>query len=300
MLLYARDVRIVGRDGQTTNEGGGCQGPVRVIPQCLRSKYHGTPCRAFSLIELLVVLGVLAIVLSLALPALGRSRGQARQISNLSNCRQLATLVTAYATDNKDLPPTLFPPVYVNPIINVPWSEITIGKTKLSGAWFDNGNAFHLLLRPLPSIATIRAVEAPRGGRTIEIDGQQTQRMVHFILSDPFYADPDYWTFQKQVGPDQWRPQRFASVAFPSAKGMLFQFMLYGRPGFESGFPACCPENVTAPVAWSDLSATEEVLGRLRSGVPNAWHHGIPGPPTVGSKASPLMGTERGILGRDR
>lgn len=256
--------------------------------------------RAFSLIELLVVIGVLAIVLSLVLPALARSRGQAREISNLSNCRQLATLVTAYATDNKDLPPTVFPPIYVNPALNVPWAEATIGKTKLRGAWFDNGITYHLLLRPLPPIAAFRAVEAPRGGPTIEIDGQQTSRLVHFMLSDPFYADPDYWTFDKQQGPEQWRPQRLTSVAFPSAKGLTFQYMLYGRAGFENGFPACCPDNVNAPVAWSDLSASDEVLGKLKWGVPNAWHHGSPAPPTTGSKASPLMGTERGILGRDR
>jgi prepilin-type N-terminal cleavage/methylation domain-containing protein len=256
--------------------------------------------RAFSLIELLVVIGVLAVVLALVLPALAKSRGQARQVSNLSNCRQLATLVTAYATDNKDVAPTLFPPVYVNPMLNVPWSEAAIGTTKLRGAWFDNGTKFQLLLRPLPPLTTFRAVEFPRGGPTIEVDGQRTSLVNHFMLSDPFYADPDYWTFDKQIGPAQWRPQRLTSVAFPSAKGMIFQYVLYGRAGFETGFPACCPENMVAPVAWSDLSATDEVLGKLRWGVPNAWHHGIPAPPTTGSKATPLMGTERGILGRDR
>lgn len=248
----------------------------------------------------MVAIGVLAILLSLVLPALAKSRGQARQISNLSNCRQLATLVAAYATDNKDVPPAVFPPVYVNPMLNVPWTEATIGNTKLRGAWFDNGTKYQLLLRPLPPVTTFRAVEFPRDGPTIEIDGQRTSLVNHFMLSDTFYADPDYWTVDKQIGPEQWRPQRMTSVAYPSAKGLIFQFMLFGRAGYESGFPSCCADNVIAPVAWSDLSASDEVLGKLKWGVPNAWHHGIPAAPQAGAKAAPLMGTERGILGRDR
>ena len=56
--------------------------------------------RSFSLIELLVVVGVMAILCSLLLPALGKAKDTAKTISCAANLKQLAQCEFLYTDDN--------------------------------------------------------------------------------------------------------------------------------------------------------------------------------------------------------
>jgi len=56
--------------------------------------------RRFTLVELLIVITVMAILIALLLPVLGRARESARRIVCLSNLRQLAMASLSYAGDH--------------------------------------------------------------------------------------------------------------------------------------------------------------------------------------------------------
>lgn len=58
--------------------------------------------RGFTLIELLVVVAILAILMSILLPALGRAKSQARQVKCGANMREVARAIQVYAQENQD------------------------------------------------------------------------------------------------------------------------------------------------------------------------------------------------------
>ncbi len=62
--------------------------------------------RGFTLVELLVVVGVIAMLIALLLPALRKAREQARAVVCLANIRQIGNYAMLYANAHRDVIPT--------------------------------------------------------------------------------------------------------------------------------------------------------------------------------------------------
>src|SRR5688572_32020950 len=57
--------------------------------------------RGFTLVELLVVIGIIALLISILMPALAAARAQANRLACATNVRTLAQVALQYAHDNK-------------------------------------------------------------------------------------------------------------------------------------------------------------------------------------------------------
>ena len=63
--------------------------------------------RGFSLVELLVIIGIIAVLIGLLMPALQQARAQARSVACLSNLHQIGQSMAAYVVENHGW---MFPP----------------------------------------------------------------------------------------------------------------------------------------------------------------------------------------------
>src|SRR5437879_434417 len=142
--------------------------------------------RAFTLLELLVVISIIAILVGLLLPALAKAKDQARKAHCLSNLRQVYLGFMHYCDDNRDRLPPLGPD---------PWFSFQYGGGDPDTNSHDSAGLLPATKRPLWSYTRSKDVfrcPADRGARP---DGQPPfdDMFRHVGTSYRYNARPWYW-----------------------------------------------------------------------------------------------------------
>lgn len=99
----------------------------------MKSSRPGDVRGAFTLIELLAVIAVIAILTAILIPVLGSAREQARMAACSSNLRQLGIGVQLYAAEHADTTPPFLHPASGHPVHN-------------TGAFIADGRGFGALV----------------------------------------------------------------------------------------------------------------------------------------------------------
>ncbi|MEM0983501.1 MAG: type II secretion system protein [Planctomycetota bacterium] len=188
-----------------------------------------TRCRGFSLLELILVIGIIGLLLSLLLPALAPARRSAITVRRLADGRSLAVGVTMYGDDNGGFFPRPFgaQPNPLNPI------DVY---TRLSGepsriAYF-RANAFYWptalddpQLHRIALYDTTFELE-PEDERLLAAEG--LARLSRYAMTSTVHAAPEFFVGREPgIDPVFFRAMRISDVLYPAQKLLLTDFAGY-------------------------------------------------------------------------
>jgi len=264
-----------------------CDEPRRVL------QFHNS---GFTLLELVVSIGIISILIGLSLPALSGVKGEAEQVVAASRMRQVSLLLVQHVQSHGERLPELWEPVYTPTLAQA--QHLALGGVEHRGQWWSNSYTYYYAFDSPPPEEVLRA-PGHRGPKAVESEGELWPSFTEYSISEAFYADPSYWNPETQVGETQFRAQRMDAVRFPSNKVLLYQVGRY-VPEVAWLVSAWEVEGVENPVIWSDLSYTPIAVEDLKPTVVNAWYWEMNPPPTKWEPGSPGDDTKDGVLGRDR
>ncbi|QOJ00222.1 MAG: prepilin-type N-terminal cleavage/methylation domain-containing protein [Phycisphaeraceae bacterium] len=200
------------------------------------------PVRAFTIVELMVVLGVVAVLVGLMLPALGNAREESRRTQRAIALKQNAALIALYTESHKDV----FPIARDTALMNLfKWWEALI--------------AAGLIAQPA------------------EVDPEPNRRQLTWpgnfmntaLANDWRDMRPGY-TIEDRL--DRTEPVRLPEVHFPDRLGMMTKLHLSEERTW------CCVERIPEPVifvdhslargVWTDFIVGDELVVEYVIGIP--------------------------------
>lgn len=242
---------------------------------------------AFTLVEVLVCIGIIALLISIAVPALGGARDRSRELSSSVNLRNIAQVFQLYAQGSKDLYPCVVPgKFYPDPNPRVPL--ITMGHWEVSNRWPS------LILDSYPWDSYSSMYLSPGATREFDTGSLVGTTFSSYQYSASFLGQPRIWSGEP-VPSDQWekleKGTRQAMVRYPAAKVLLWDNEL---PTLRRSLERDIYNNLLekAPMVFADGHTEDRVPAEANPGVTN-WA-------PFASNAHPFLhNTRNGVYGRD-
>lgn len=181
--------------------------------------------RGFTLVELLVVIGVVALLVGLLLPAIAGSWIRAREIASAANLRSIGQLVEVYAGRNAGR--------YPAPVPGRPYPSFTPDITVTMGHWQASDYWPGLFADTNPWWENERLYLARGAERFIEPPVITLPRP-SFVYSGSFLGQPELWSGRPiEAGrlDAMARGVTQSLVRYPGAKALMWDWELAHLPG---------------------------------------------------------------------
>jgi len=238
--------------------------------------------RAFSVIELLVSIGVIGVLIAIIVPSLGRAKGSALQAITLSNLHQTSLTFEQYLETYKETYP--WAPEGAWFLISPTGEE----ESRIQPGYWDLKIYWVALMHEIApwreyfstwvDPGLVKAGELPWRRESIEGAG-----IPSYLLSDTFFGDPELWLPGTKASDTLLRAVHASEVLYPASKVMLYDA--------EQGYLRTSPQadRDPMPMLFTDGHALVKRVSQA------ARPASIPFKPGT----MPLQDTPGGVRGRD-
>jgi len=180
--------------------------------------------KGFTLIEILVVIGVMSVLVAIMLPGLARSRATAREARCLSNLRMTSTVFELYSQRFRDR----FPFATAGQSIDLsPDHEGTGGTLQIQSAW-DLAAAWPGIMHEIAPWREWFASWVCSGARRVQGEPWTGEEPIglagatSYVYCWSFIARPENWVAGTLSSDALQRPVSVADVLYPSSKALMF------------------------------------------------------------------------------
>lgn len=239
------------------------------------------PASGATLIELLVTLALIAVLVSMLLPAVQSARSASQRVASSANLRQHVAAFTAYTTDWRDVYPYFTFP-------QATWTIVRCDDASVATPYFGGFSCWNLALAKGYYNGNYRLDSFFSPG--LERAGLFTS----YWYSSTFIAAPEYWAYERRVGPVQWRPVKASEVVSPARKCLLLDAADFFHRGLGTVLTS---SNSRLLLGMVDGSVQDVPQGRWTA----PYAHGDGGGQVAGMIGFGVVGmhTIDGVRGRD-